>query len=269
MKLLFGKSKWEMTEAPLETFLRRAKADGFDVVEIFLPALSETSDEIRELVSAHGLQLVAQIGTEGAIPADHLASLEKRFAFAAATGPLMINSHTGRDIFAFNENCRILERAIQLAKEANILMTHETHRGRATFAATETRRYLEALQNLHLTADFSHWFCVHESDLSDQPENVSLAIQRARYIHARVGFEEGPQIANPAAPEWQAMTGKFMALWRRIVDARKCESAPFLVITPEFGPPPYMPVEPFTGRPLADAWAVNAQFHIELRKLLA
>lgn len=269
MNILFGKSKWEIGDAPLTTFLERAKKDGFDAVECFLPTPFESPGEIRALVAAHGLKLVAMITTEGATPADHLASLEKRFAFAAATEPLMINSHTGRDIFSFDENRRIFERAIQLAKEANILMTHETHRGRPTFAATETGRYLAALPDLQLNADFSHWFCVHESDLSDQPENVSLAIQRTRYIHARVGFEEGPQVSNPAAPEWRPTVEKFITLWRRIIEARKRDAAPFLVITPEFGPPPYMPVEPFTLRPLADAWTVNVQFHKELRTRLS
>ena len=38
MKVMFGKSPWEMPEAPLEAFLNRAAADGFEVVEV-LPVI--------------------------------------------------------------------------------------------------------------------------------------------------------------------------------------------------------------------------------------
>jgi hypothetical protein len=61
---------------------------------------------------------------------------------------------------------------------------------------------------------------------------------------------------------------KFVALWRRIIAARKADASPFLVITPEFGPPPYMPVEPFTRRPMADPWEVNVAFRQQLVELL-
>lgn len=260
MKILFGKSKWEMDDSPLETFLQRAKNDGFEVVEIYLESLGLTPGEIRQRVADSGLQLVAQLVSEGRSPDEHIASIDKRFAFAAETRPLMVNTHLGKDHFSFDDNLRILGHAIKLADEAGMLLTQETHRGRPLFAAHETRRYLEALPKLNLNADFSHWFNVHESDLSDQPENVEVAIQRARYIHARVGFEEGPQIPDPLAPAWQSTVSKFIDLWNRIIAARVADGTEFLVVTPEFGPPPYMPCEPYTNRPMADAWSVNAAF---------
>ena len=38
--------------------------------------------------------------------------------------------------------------------------------------------------------------------------------------------------------------------------ARQSEGRPFLTINPEFGPPPYQPIDPRTGEPLADIWDV-------------
>lgn len=268
MKLILTKSKWEMWNAPLASFLTRAKADGFDAVEIYLPAQLETPAEIAKQVVDHGLQLVAQINTEGATPEEHIKTMEARFATAAETEPLLVNSHTGSDIFPFEANLHIFERACQLSEQSGLTFTHETHRSRPTSSGPATRAYLEALPDLRVNADFSHWFCVHESDLSDQPENVEAVIQRASHVHARVGFEEGPQVPDPLAAEWQTWTERHVRLWQRIFKARRADGTDWLTITPEFGPPPYMPVEPHTRRPLADAWEVNVRFGHWLREEL-
>lgn len=268
MKLIYTKSKWEMWDDPLETFLQRAADDDFDAVEIYLAALSESTAEIRRCVAAHGLDLVAQIASEGADPAEHIASMRERIEFAAATEPLFINSQTGRDHFSFEDNRAIMAESDAIAETFGLMLTHETHRGRPTYNAPDTMRYLDALPRLRLNADLSHWFCVHESDLADQADRVTRAIDRTWHIHARVGFEEGPQVPDPLAPEWMETTEKFVALWRRMIEARRADGADYLTVTPEFGPPPYMPCEPHTGRPMADAWAVNVAFMKYLKERL-
>ena len=185
--------------------------------------------------------------------------MESRFAFAAETNPAHKQPH-GQRHFLIRDNLAIFKRGCELSKEYGITFTNETHRSRPTSGGPGTRQYLEALPEMRLNADFSHWVCVHESDLSDQPENVEMAIQRASHVHARVGFEEGPQVPDPLAPEWESWTQLHVGFWKRIITARKEAGADFLTITPEFGPPPYMPTEPFTNRPLADAWEVNVRF---------
>ena len=268
MELVYAKSNWEMGEASLEAFLQRSCEDGFNAVEIYLPARPESGREIGRLVNSYGVKLIAQLGTEGATPQAHIESLRAGYAKAVEAGAILANSHTARDIFSFEDNCRIFEIACNLSEQAGVPFVHETHRKRPLFSGPDTRRYLDAVPRLRLTADFSHWFCVHESDLSDQPENVAAAIARTDHIHARVGFEEGPQIPDPSAPEWQETVAKFMGFWQRIITARKDDGAPYLTITPEFGPPPYMPSEPHTQRPLADAWTVNVAFLHTLKEQL-
>ncbi len=269
MQLLFGKSKWEMGETPLDPFLQRAVADGFDAVEVFIPGLAETPEVAAAMIRDNGLELIAQITTEGRTPSDHLDCLRSRFTLAARTSPRFINSHTGRDHFAFADNVHVFEEATRLSHQTGIPITHETHRGRPLFAAHETLRYLEAVPDLRLNADFSHWFCVHESDLSDQPHNVAIAIDRSHYIHARVGFEEGPQVGDPLAPWIRPTLDRFLSLWRRILAARRAEGWTSFLITPEFGPPPYLPCHPQTGQPLGDAWEINQGFHQFLKQTLA
>ena len=264
MRLTFGKSKWEMWEDPLEVFLRRVKDSGFEATEIYLQSIAEKPREISQLHQEYGLLLIGQILTQGGSFQEHLLSLEQQFEFAAECSVVFINSHAGRDIFTFEENLEIFKRAIALSRESGLPLRVETHRGRPTYSAVETRKYLEALPELEITADFSHWMVVHESDLSDQGANLELAIARSGYIHARVGYAEGPQVPDPRAPEWKGAVQNHLSLWQKIVDQHKQAGKETLLITPEFGPPGYMHTLPFTNQPVADVWELN----VYMRELL-
>lgn len=257
VNIRFVKSKWEMWHDPLEPFLERIVADGFDATEIFLQTEKAPADEIAAQHEERGLMLVGQILTQGETPDDHLRSLEEQFEFALECGSERVNHHAGRDIFSFEDNVRILERIVALGRASGIPVMVETHRSRPTFAATETRRYLERLSDLRLTADFSHWMVVHESDLSDQEDTLTLAIERSDHIHARVGYAEGPQIPDPRAPEWKDQVDRHVVIWHRIAERHRTSESVGLTITPEFGPPPYMHTQPFTNEPVRDAWETN------------
>lgn len=259
MKLLYTKSKWEAGNASVAQFLERAAADGYDGAEIHIAYTPEAPEAIEQAVRDAGMVLIAQMNTVGTTPQDHLDSLERQFEGCVKTRPLLINSHTGSDLFSHEDNLRIHQRALELSRASGVPFTAETHRSRPTFSGPSTRQLIEALPELHLTADFSHWFCVHESDLSNQPENVELAVSRTHHLHARVGFEEGPQVSNPLNAATLPTTEKFLAIWKRIVAARQSAGARQLTITPEFGPTPYMPLD-LDGRPLADAWETNKNF---------
>ena len=268
MKLLFFKSKWEAGHLALEEFLEEVKEAGFDGAEIYFPELEETPEEIAALHEKHDLLLVAQMGTSGRTPGEHMASLEELIPRCAAAGPVLVNSQTGKDWFSFDDSRRIFERALELADEHRVHVVHETHRGRPTFCTTETLRHVEALPALRLTADISHWMCVHESDLSDQEETLEAIAPRIDHIHARVGYAEGPQVPHPLAPEYEATLATHVRFWRAVLNARRVEGREWFTLTPEFGPPEYMPRLPFTGQPVADAWDVNVEFLDYLREAL-
>ena len=265
MKLIFGKSKWEMWDDPLEDFLRRVKDSGFAATEIYLGSRKESPAEIAHLHDMYGLRLIGQILTQGQTYQDHIQSFESQFEFAAQCNVDFINSHTGRDIFPFEQNVQIFQRLTQLSQSSDIPILVETHRGRPTYSAIETRKYLEAVPGLRLTADFSHWMVVHESGLDDQRENLELAISRADYVHARVGYAEGPQIPDPRAPEWGNAVERHVQLWQQLVDQHKKDGKENLYITPEFGPPAYMHTMPFTNQPVGDVWEQN----VYMRDMLA
>lgn len=270
MKPLFFKTFWEIDPSlpyTLETLLNRVRDDGFDGTELHLPAHAENADEVVRLHQQYGLSIITAMKTYGATPAEHRKSLEDQVQQAVSFDPLLINCHTGRDIFTFDESPALFELALELEARYGVSIRHETHRGRTTYTSPATRRYLDALPGLLLTADISHWMVVHESDLRDQWENIELLVQRSDYIHARVGFEEGPQVSDPGAPEYAAHLDDHMAIWKGIAK-RVSEEGGRLTITPEFGPPPYAPTLPFTGQPTVDVWNVNVLMRERLEKAL-
>jgi len=269
MRVCIARSKWDLDPLPLTEFLPKIKAAGFDASDIHLPSLRESPEEIAALHTRNGLALVGMITTEGGTPEEHCASLEKRIALAARCAPAHVNCHTGKDFFSPRENLTIFEAALELSRRFGISISHETHRGRATFSAPATQDLLKSMPEIRLTADFSHWCCVHESLLADQEEAVGLAIERTDYIHARVGHAEGPQVNDPRAPEWKAELEAHLSWWQRIADAHRRHGSRELFVCPEFGPAPYMPALPFTRQPVSDLWEITLFMKELLRERLA
>jgi hypothetical protein len=110
---------------------------------------------------------------------------------------------------------------------------------------------------MELVGDFSHFCNVSESMLEDQQSIIEQIISHVTHIHARVGYEQGPQVNDPSAPEWQQHLDIFLRWWNQIIEHRKKSGSELLTITPEFGPAPYMPQQPFSKLPLSDQWADN------------
>jgi hypothetical protein len=133
------------------------------------------------------------------------------------------------------------------------------------FAAPVAKQFIQKNPELKITFDVSHWCNVSETLLQDQPENVTLALERVEHIHARIGHPQGPQVNDPRAPEWDAAVKAHFAWWDKVV-TRKKESGQRLTILTEFGPPDYMPTTPYTRQPLADQWAINVYMMQLLRK---
>ena len=268
MDILFTKANWEVSGLAVRDFVKLAASAGYDGTEIYLPARSEKTADIRLLHETAGLKIISHIATEGSSPDEHLRSLEERYLRAVELAPLFVNCHTGKDHFSFADSLRIFEAGERLVSDHGVPLLHETHRGRALFSAPAALGFLSELPGLRLTADFSHWVCVHESDLSDQPAALTAAMQAAGHVHARVGFDEGPQISDPRNPAHQSWLERFTGWWQQILELRRAEGRQWFTITPEFGPAPYMPLCGASPQPVGDAWEINAWMHQHLRKTL-
>lgn len=198
----------------------------------------------------------------------HCAAFEERIRRAAAFGPIFINSHTGRDCFDLQRNLRIFEVADRVSRETGIPVFHETHRGRCLHTPWRTAELLRARPGTKIVFDMSHWCNVCESLCEDQADTMEAVFPVAEHIHARVGHAQGPQVSDPRAPEWQSAVEAHFFWWKKIAESKRRAAAPFLTVTPEFGPPPYLPTFSFTPTPMASPWDINCHMMQFLRERL-
>lgn len=258
MEIKFYSPQWGYQHEDFEHYCARLSEAGFDGMELGLAEDPGDAEKQIELLAANGLDYVAQhshtqMADFGAHRTHYRASLERIAAFK----PQLINCHTGRDWFSFDQNLELIDIASEISETFGISVVHETHRGRFPFSAALTQRYLKQRPGLRLTADFSHWCCVSESFLQDQIESVYAAIERSDHIHARIGHDQGPQVNEPRAPEWKETVDLYLEWWERIIAAHTAKGSAVLTITTEFGPPPYTPTLPFTQEPVAHQWELN------------
>lgn len=244
------------------------KQAGYDGVEMNIPADPGFGARLRELLEQNGLLLIAQQYLPPAVesPEVYTRKMEAYLERLATFRPLFINSHTGKDYYGFDTNCRIIERAEEIGARAGIPVLHEIHRGRFSFSTFSIRPFFEKFPDMHIIADFSHWCCVSETYLDDQPEIMEEAIRRSSHIHARVGHTEGPQVPHPEAPEWREALDKHLAWWDAIIEYQKGLGREQFTISPEFGAIPYLPTLPFTNQPVAAQWDLNTGMMELLRR---
>lgn len=269
MKLLISKSPWEIYDEPLAACLERIDAAGYDVLEVYLVARPEPLAEVQSLLRQWRKPVIVQINTDGVTLEQHRQTLQQRYEAGLFAEPLFFNCQTGRDHFCFDDSLRLFEFAAELQARHGVPIRHETHRGRALFNIPVTLRFLQALPELRLTADLSHWFCVHESDLSDQEADLATVLAHVDHIHARVGFSEGPQVSDPRNPLHAPWLARHLDLWRQVAQRARAEGREWLTVTPEFGPFGYMPLQGAEALPVADAWEINLWMRDRLRTELA
>lgn len=264
MKLLMFKSAWGMGEAMPQMFEKIANA-GYDGIESWLPAARDKA-LFAELLDRHKLQFIPMLFTEGP---DHLASFEQQLEAAAIWKPLKVTAHSSRDHLPIEAQLEFFRGALALEAKLGIEVGHESHRGRALYTPWNTARILKELPGLRLTADYSHWCCVTESLLQDFPDDMRLANQRSIHIHGRVGHAQGPQVGHPADAQWKVALECHETWWRTIIREQVMKGEQRFTFTPEFGPVPYMPTQPFTGEPVSDLWDTCLYMAGKFRKTFA
>jgi len=270
MKFNFHKSFWEAecnTLDDLSQLLVKIKTEGYQGSELFLPFFPLDSQETLALHESQGLDIITGIGTQGDNAEDHIRSMDEQIQHAIQFKPKLINSHTGRDIFSFKDNLKIFQHALSLEQKHGVAITHETHRFRPTFSTLGTEQIIDALPELKLNLDISHWMVVHESDLSDQKERLEKLFAHVHHVHARVGYEEGPQITDPENSQWEAQVNNHCELWQQVMEKAALRSQDCFTITPEFGPYPYAHTDS-NGQHLTDIWQANLFIKNKLNAML-
>jgi sugar phosphate isomerase/epimerase len=261
MSLLLFRSLWT-NGFDLPSALAECAGGTYDGVEGPVPAAAAARREFAGRLRAAGVPFIAEIATGGGYvpsepsPERHLEDFRRQAGAAAECGPLFVTVLAGCDAWPPALSLDFLGRLLGAARELGVEASVETHRSRPTFSPWATRALLEGLPGLRLTCDFSHWCCVCERLVLDgEPAILALCAARARHVHGRVGYAQGPQVPHPGAPEHRAELEAHERWWDALWAGRPAGGP--ATLTPEFGPDGYLQAEPFSGRPAADLGEIN------------
>jgi sugar phosphate isomerase/epimerase len=242
----------------------QALGDGYDGIEGPAPLDTMLRDEFAAAMREAGLLYIQEICTGGdyvpnrqATVAAHLHDLESGMARGASLAPLFVTSMAGCDAWPEAQSIAFFEQAMVLAEGLGVPLNFETHRSRCLFNPWITRRVVEALPQIRLTADYSHWCVVCERLIDTELDVLQAIAPHVQHIHARVGYAQGPQVPHPAAPEHAEALAAHQRWWEMIWQAQQQAGQQRHTMTPEFGPDGYLQQLPFTAAPVADLRAIN------------
>ncbi len=262
MQLAVFRALWGMTGA-IEEQMEHIAGGGYDGVEGFLGASSLPAAQFTDLVARNGLKLIM------AGSAYTKEELEPTLKALAEYQPVKIGLQGGRDLMTHDEGRAFYEEALRIEQQIGIPVSHETHRGRPLFTPWETAYYLREFPTLRIVADYSHWVNVLERLPDDQQEAINRVNGRVFHVHARVGYEEGPQVPDPSAPEYAPQLAWHERQWTQIIQNRHDAGDALMTVTPEYGPPGYLHTLPHTNVPVADLWQVCLWGAARFRRLFA
>ena len=164
MQIKFFCPRWGSANIPWESFCKKVKDAGFDGVETPIPFGNAEQLEIMSALKKHELLLIGQYYQSFEKDLDHnKENFKKHMESMAALKPLLIDAQTGKDYFNSAQNRELFQLAIQITNETGVLIAHETHRGKALFAAHVAKELLTQNPDIVITADFSHWCNVSAS----------------------------------------------------------------------------------------------------------
>lgn len=263
MELLLFKTLWGHHGTP-SSGGDLAVTAGFDGIEA--PAVGPHGHlaELEYTLDANGLEWIQEICTAGsyvperhATVREHLKDLEAQIRLGAAIQPRFINVMGGCDAWRISQSVAFFKDALELGEKYGVQLSFETHRGRSMYCPWNTVDILEQVPEMRITCDFSHWVVVAERLMDSEWDAITLAAEHAHHIHSRVGYDQGPQVPHPGAPEYAECLASHQRCWEAIWQAQVRRGYSQTTMTPEFGPDGYLHHLPFTNAPIADLWDLN------------
>jgi sugar phosphate isomerase/epimerase len=251
MNLLLFRHNWGLEVSSWEEKLRKIKQAGFAGVETGTVHAADYG-HFRDLLAQYKLRFLPQVFTHGVTVAEHVGSFRRQLLALREFRPICINCHSGCDGWAHDMATRFYREVLSIEADAGIPVAHETHRDRCFYNPWSTARLLQTFSRLRICADFSHWVCVCERLLTTEEDILRECARRTIHIHARIGYENGPQVPDPRAPEWQAHVEAHEKWWTWIWEAQRKRGSPETTLTPEFGPPSCLHTLPYTQAPVAE-----------------
>jgi hypothetical protein len=272
MKLDIYRTLWGV-QAPLDSFADSLKTVGFVGVEARTPTDSVLRKQFADALKSNDMKYIAILFSGGDVitpqhesPQQHIERIDRLFDEAAELTPEFINMLAGNDRWPMAAQVEFFGKVQEMADERNILCSYETHRATSLYSPWLTLQLIEQLPNLRFTTDISHWVLVCERLLNDPVDDLGAFIERVHHIQARVGYDQGPQVPHPAAPEYAAALAFHQTIWEKVWLNHLRQGRTTTTLTTEFGADGYLHHLPFTNVPVADLWSLNDWMATEERE---
>lgn len=255
--LLVAQSWWAMGGLPMnaeawsmDQALAQIAAAGFAAVH------GGVRDETGARAMAAGLAEhgLDYIGNAVVGPDDDLDAV---CAAQALAGARVVNLQLSPAFRSIEWNIARAQAAQAAADRAGLSLSVETHRGRITQDPLRALALIDALPDLRLTIDFSHYIVGGEGTLEDPifQELVPRLLERTGMIHARVSNGNQTQVDVGPDPERPVSAATpFLAWWTDGLAQARAADVPVVPFVCELGPPPYAMVD-LDGREFSDRWA--------------
>lgn len=244
--------------------LDEALGAGFDGIEARIPETAAQRAINARLLREQNVPYIATLFTSTPVlprqsdsPQVHLEDLRMKLDWAAELGPRLVNVLPGNDRWALSEQVDFFGRAAELALACGLHVCFEIHRGRSLYSPWVTLDVIRQVPELRFTSDISHWLVTCERLLDDPADDLSDFIERVDHIQARVGYDQGPQVPHPGAPEYAEVLAFHQRHWESIWSSQEKRGLQTTTLTPEFGPDGYLHHLPYTDVPVADLWQLN------------
>ena len=244
--------------------LDEALGAGFDGIEARIPETAAQRAINARLLREQNVPYIATLFTSTPVlprqsdsPHVHLEDLRRKLDWAAELGPRLVNVLPGNDRWSLSEQVDFFARAVELADASGLKVCFEIHRGRSLYSPWVTLDVIRQVPELRFTSDISHWLVTCERLLDDPADDLSGFIERVDHIQARVGYDQGPQVPHPGAPEYAEVLAFHQRHWESIWSSQEKRGLQTTTLTPEFGPDGYLHHLPFTDVPVADLWQLN------------
>ena len=239
-------------ESPIAEHFERIKAAGYHGVCID-PNVDEISDSLAlaPLFKDHQLRCMVN-----AFP-NAVDELTPLLDMAAELQAEQVNIIGGVMPLTVSETIPVIEHWISVASAYDFQVLFETHRNATLNDFFATLEILQAVPELRLCADLSHFVVDREFSLPLAPIQETYferVLQRSDSFQGRISNNEQIQI-SVQFPQHQAWVTQFKAWWRAGIHAwkdRQTEDATLRFLV-ELGPPPYAITDKHQ-KELSDRW---------------